>query len=253
MPSLRLEGKLAVVTGGGRGIGAGCALALAGAGAEVVVVSRQRDELGAVVAEIVRRGGHADMAVCDVTDDAAVDDLFDRLTRVDILINNAGTNVPQDFLDVSAPTLDMMLALNVRAAFRVAQVAVRRMMANRPEPERGVIINMSSQLGHVGAPRRTVYCMTKHAIEGFTKALAVELAPHRIRVNAIAPTFVETPLVREILAADPGLRAEALSRIPLGRLGQVGDVMGAAVFLASRAAALITGASLLIDGGWTAR
>jgi NAD(P)-dependent dehydrogenase (short-subunit alcohol dehydrogenase family) len=150
-------------------------------------------------------------------------------------------------VDVSEEHLDQMLALNVRAAFLVAQTAARKMMKTG-----GVIINISSQMGHVGAERRTVYCMTKHAIEGLTKAMAVELAPNNIRVNAIAPTFLETPLTASFFA-DTEFRNWVLSRIPLGRIGRMEEVAGAVVFLASPAASLITGTSLLIDGGWTAR
>jgi NAD(P)-dependent dehydrogenase (short-subunit alcohol dehydrogenase family) len=162
-------------------------------------------------------------------------------------------NIPEPFVEVSESHLDKMLTLNVRAAFLVAQVAVQKMLE---APDRatkgGVIINMSSQMGHVGAERRTVYCMTKHAIEGLTKAMAVELAPHNIRVNAIAPTFLETPMTASFLG-DPAFRNWVMSRIPLGRIGRMEEIAGAIVFLASPAAALITGTSLLIDGGWTAR
>ena len=188
-------------------------------------------------------------AVCDVTDSRQVGEAVDFLEQVDILVNNAGTNVPEPFLEVSEDNLDRMLAVNVKGVFLVAQAAARRMV------ERGAggsIINISSQMGHVGAPRRTVYCATKHAVEGLTKAMAVELAPHKVRVNSVAPTFVETPMTKPLLE-DETLREDTLSRIPLGRLGRVEDVTGAVLFLASPAAGLITGASLLVDGGWTAQ
>jgi NAD(P)-dependent dehydrogenase (short-subunit alcohol dehydrogenase family) len=171
------------------------------------------------------------------------------LEQVDILVNNAGTNVPEPFLEVSEDNLDRMLAVNVKGVFLVAQAAARRMVERG---EGGSIINISSQMGHVGAPRRTVYCATKHAVEGLTKAMAVELAPHKVRVNSVAPTFVETPMTKPLLE-DETLREDTLSRIPLGRLGRVEDVTGAVLFLASPAAGLITGASLLVDGGWTAQ
>lgn len=188
-------------------------------------------------------------AVCDVTDSRQVGEAVDFLEQVDILVNNAGTNVPEPFLEVSEDNLDRMLAVNVKGVFLVAQAAARRMVERG---EGGSIINISSQMGHVGAPRRTVYCATKHAVEGLTKAMAVELAPHKVRVNSVAPTFVETPMTKPLLE-DETLREDTLSRIPLGRLGRVEDVTGAVLFLASPAAGLITGASLLVDGGWTAQ
>jgi NAD(P)-dependent dehydrogenase (short-subunit alcohol dehydrogenase family) len=188
-------------------------------------------------------------AVCDVTDSRQVGEAVDFPEQVDILVNNAGTNVPEPFLEVSEDNLDRMLAVNVKGVFLVAQAAARRMVERG---EGGSIINVSSQMGHVGAPRRTVYCATKHAVEGLTKAMAVELAPHKVRVNSVAPTFVETPMTKPLLE-DETLREDTLSRIPLGRLGRVEDVTGAVLFLASPAAGLITGASLLVDGGWTAQ
>jgi len=178
-----------------------------------------------------------------------VEEAVDFLEQIDILVNNAGTNVPEPFLEVSEENLDRMLAVNVKGVFLVAQAAARRMVERG---EGGSIINISSQMGHVGAPRRTVYCATKHAVEGLTKAMAVELAPHNVRVNSVAPTFVETPMSKPFLEEET-FREDTLSRIPLGRLGQVEDVAGAVLFLASPAAGLITGASLLVDGGWTAQ
>ena len=205
-----------------------------------------------VQSQITSAGGRARVIVCDVTDIHQFGSAVDRLERLDILINNAGTNIPEPFVEVSEEHLDQMLALNVRAAFLVAQTAARKMISHDDVKTGGVIINISSQMGHVGAERRTVYCMTKHAIEGLTKAMAVELAPNNIRVNAIAPTFLETPLTASFFA-DTEFRNWVLSRIPLGRIGRMEEVAGAVVFLASPAASLITGTSLLIDGGWTAR
>ena len=244
--AFRLDGKRALVTG--RGIGRAVALALAAAGAELVLVSRTASELDEVVDEIASGGGNARSLPFDVTQSDAVRDAFAGLERIDILVNNAGLNRPQPFLEVDEPTLDLMLGLNVRAAFVVAQTAARLMVARGS----GVIINMSSQMGHVGSERdRTVYVMTKHALEGLTKAMAVELAPKGVRVVSIAPTFVETPLSKPFLD-DPDTRKWILGRIPLGRVGTVEEVALAVVFLASPAAALVTGSSLLVDGGWTA-
>ena len=248
-PSMRLDGLTALVTGAGRGIGAGLAIALAEAGADIVAVSRTEGELERVAARIRGLGRRAEPAVCDVTDDAQLNVLFAGFSRLDILVNNAGTNVPQDFLEVTVENLDYMLALNVRAAFLVAQAAAKKM---REGGGGGAVVNVSSQLGRVGSLKRTVYCMTKHAIEGLTKAMALDLAPHGIRVNAIGPTFIETPMTRPMLA-DPAFVADVLARIPLGEIGRVDDLMGAVVFLCSPAARLITGASLVVDGGWTAR
>jgi NAD(P)-dependent dehydrogenase (short-subunit alcohol dehydrogenase family) len=246
--AFRLDGKTALVTGAGRGIGRAAALALAAAGAELVLVSRTPAQLDAVAEEIARQGGQARPLPLDVTDNAALRDGFAGLERLDILVNNAGVNRPQPFLEVDEANLDLVLTLNVRAAFLVAQAAARLMVTGGG----GVVINMTSQLGHVGSERdRTVYVMTKHAIEGLTKAMAVELAPKGVRVVAIAPTFIETPLVRPFFD-DPTFREWVLGRIPLGRLGTVEEVASAIVFLASPAASLVTGSSLLVDGGWTA-
>ena len=246
--NIRLDGKTALVTGAGRGIGRATALALAAAGAELILVSRTKSELEEVAGEIDLRGGKARALPLDVTDSAALRDAFAGLERLDILVNNAGLNRPQPFLEVDEATLDQLLTLNVRAAFLVAQAAARLMIANGG----GVIINMSSQMGHVGSDlNRAVYVMTKHAVEGLTKAMAVELAPKGVRVVSIAPTFVQTPLTKPFFD-DPVFRKWVLDRIPLGRLGTVEEVAQAVVFLASPAASLVTGSSLLVDGGWTA-
>jgi NAD(P)-dependent dehydrogenase (short-subunit alcohol dehydrogenase family) len=244
----RLDGKIALVTGAGRGIGRAASVALASAGAKLVLVSRTRSELEEAASEIEASGGEAQPLVLDMTCSEAVRDAIAGLGRLDILVNNAGLNRPQPFLEVDEPTLDLMLGLNVRAAFVAAQAAARPMVAQGA----GVIINVSSQMGHVGSERnRTVYVMTKHALEGLTKAMAVELAPKGVRVVSIAPTFVETPLTRPFFE-DPITRKWILDRIPMGRAGTVEEVANAIVFLASRAAALVTGSSLLADGGWTA-
>jgi NAD(P)-dependent dehydrogenase (short-subunit alcohol dehydrogenase family) len=244
----RLDGRTALVTGAGRGIGRAVALALAAAGAEIVLNSRSRDELETAAAEITAQGGRASVVTFDVTDRAAARAAIAGLPALDVLVNNAGVNRPQPFLEVDDATLDGIVALNLGAAFAVAQAAARRMV----EAGGGVIINMSSQMGHVGSERnRTVYVMTKHGLEGLTKAMAVELAPHGVRVASVAPTFVLTPLTQPFLD-DPDTRKWILDRIPLGRLGTVEEVANAVVFLASPAAALVTGSALLTDGGWTA-
>jgi NAD(P)-dependent dehydrogenase (short-subunit alcohol dehydrogenase family) len=244
-----LEGHLALVTGAGRGIGRGCALALARAGAEVVLVSRSAGELDAVAEEVHSLGGSAQACMCDVTDTSQVQKLFSTVARVDVLVNAAGGNVPEPFVDVSEANLDKVLSLNVRSVFLVSQAAVRLMLERKSG---GAIVTIGSQMGHVGAANRSVYCTTKHAIEGLTKAMAVELAPYGIRVNSVAPTFVETPMTAPFFANER-FRRDVLARIPLGRLGSVDDVAAAVVFLASPKASLITGTSLIVDGGWTAQ
>ncbi len=249
----RLDGKVALVTGAGRGLGRGIALALAAAGAEVVLNSRTPAELDAVAAEIAAAGGTAHPLPFDVTDQgaasAAIAGLARDFGRLDIMVNNAGVNRPQPFLEVDEATLDRLIALNIRALFLNAQAAARRMIE---AGNGGVIVNMSSQMGHVGSElNRTVYVMTKHAVEGLTKAMAAELAPKGVRVVSIAPTFIMTPLTQPFFD-DPAFKKWTLDRIPLGRLGTVDEVAHAVVFLASPAAGLVTGSSLLVDGGWTA-
>jgi NAD(P)-dependent dehydrogenase (short-subunit alcohol dehydrogenase family) len=244
----RFSGLNAVVTGAGRGLGLGIAQALAHEGARVTLVSRTASEVESAAAAIRAAGGSATGRACDVTNADAVAELFTQLSGCDILINNAGGNRPQSFFDVDLVTLDQLLALNVRSMFVVAQAAARRMLAAK----RGAIVHMSSQMGHVGAANRTVYCMTKHAIEGLTKAMAVELAPHGIRVNAIAPTYIETPLTKPFFE-NAEFKADTLRRIPLGRIGTIDEVVAATLFLASPEASLITGTSLLVDGGYTAQ
>jgi len=238
-----LDGRVALVTGAGRGLGRACALALSGAGARIIAVSRTGAELAGLAGEAP---GPVEPWVGDVTGDALLKRI-EALDRLDVLVNNAGTNHPQPFLEVTDEALDGMLDLNVRAAFRVARSAARVMMRG----DGGSIVNMSSQMGHVGSPRRTVYCMTKHGIEGLTKAMAVELGPHGIRVNTVSPTFIETPLTRPFLD-DPKFVEFVTGMIAMKRLGTVDDVAAAVLYLASPASGIVTGTSLRVDGGWTA-
>ena len=250
----RLDGRTALVTGAGRGIGRACALALAQAGAEVWLVARTKDEVEQAAAEIRAAGGRAHAARLDVTQPKSFSQFVDAMPALDVLVNNAGTNIPEPFVEVSEAHLDQLLGLNVRAAFLCAQAAAKKMLEAPDRASRGgVIINMSSQMGHVGAVNRSVYCLTKHALEGLTKAMALELAPRGIRVVSVAPTFIETPMYRKMKEAKPEFAQWVSERIPAGRVGQPEDVAAAVVFAASPAASLITGTSLIVDGGWTAQ
>jgi len=247
-PSFRLDGRDALVAGAGRGIGAAAAVALAQAGAKVTLAARSFDEVDAIGAAIRAEGGDARAIRLDVTESAAVARLVNELGPFDILVNSAGTNRPARIVDTTDEDFDAISAINVRAAFVLAREVARGLIAAK---RTGSIITISSQMGHVGGPLRALYCATKHAVEGMTKALAWELGPNGIRVNTICPTFIETAMTREQLAR-PEFRSYVESKIALGRIGQVEDVMGAVVFLASGASALVTGSALMFDGGWTA-
>jgi NAD(P)-dependent dehydrogenase (short-subunit alcohol dehydrogenase family) len=247
-PSWRLDGRRALVTGAGRGIGMAAAVALAEAGADVTVVARSSDETESVACALRAAGLQATAASLDVTDSRRVAEFVRDTGPYPVLVNNAGTNRPALLTDTPDEDIDLVIELNLKSALRVAREVVRGLIVHRSP---GSIIQISSQMGHVGAPKRTVYCATKHAIEGMTKALACEVGPHGIRVNSVCPTFIATDMTRAQLE-QPEFREHVLGKIALGRLGELSDVMGPIVFLASDAAALITGTSLLVDGGWTA-
>lgn len=247
-PSFRLDNRRALITGAGRGIGAAAAAALADAGAAVTLVSRSAAELESVAKKLRLRGGQARTMVLDVTNAALAKSVLTEEEPFDILVNSAGTNRPALLTETLDEDLDFMLDLNVRSTFLVCRQVARGMVA---QARGGSIVTISSQMGHVGGPRRSVYCATKHAMEGMTKALAWELGPHGIRVNTVCPTFIETAMTAPMLA-DPNFRDYVQSRIALGRVGKLEDVMGAVLFLCSDAAAMVTGSAVMVDGGWTA-
>ncbi len=241
--------KIAAITGASRGIGRACALALAADGFDIALIGRTLESLEAVAAEIQALSHNTFVLQADASSLESLKAALNSLPRLDVLVNNVGTNIPEPFLEVTEAHFDQIFDLNVRSAFFATQIAVQKILEHG---EGGAIINITSQMGHVGAPNRTVYCASKHALEGFTKALAVELAPQKIRVVSVAPTFIETDLTRPMLE-NPDFQNMVVQSIPLGHLGTPEDVAHAVAFLASSKASLITGTSLLVDGGWTAR
>lgn len=247
-PSFRLDGKRAFVPGGSRGIGLGCAVALAEAGAHVVIAARSEAQVDSAVAQMTAAGHSAEGRRLDVSDLDALDAALAEIGRIDVLCNSAGVARHTPSLETRPEDFDLVSGLNMRAAYFMAQKVAKMMKAAGTG---GSIIQISSQMGHVGGQERAVYCGTKHAVEGFNKAMAIELGPDNIRVNSICPTFIKTPLT-EPTFADPEKRAWIDEKIKLPRVGVVEDIMGAVVYLASDASALVTGTSILVDGGWTA-
>jgi NAD(P)-dependent dehydrogenase (short-subunit alcohol dehydrogenase family) len=244
----RLDGKRALVTGGSRGLGLAGGVALAQAGAAVTLAARSAAELHAACGAIRAQGGNADFIVLDVTDPAAVKREIGSRAPFHVLVNSAGMNRPKLLVDTPDEDIDAIFDLNVKAAFYVAREVARGLQAQKLA---GSIINISSQMGHVGSPRRTLYCASKHALEGMSKALAWELGPAGIRVNTLCPTFIDTAFTAAMFE-DPAFRQFVVDRIALGRLGRIEEVMGPIVFLASDASSLMTGSALMLDGGWTA-
>jgi NAD(P)-dependent dehydrogenase (short-subunit alcohol dehydrogenase family) len=250
LQKINLKNKYALVTGAGKGLGRACAIALAEAGATVIAVSRTKSDLDKLERSIKKIKGKTIKIQCDIMDLKKLKDELDKIKIIDILVNNAGTNFPEPFVRVKQESMNYLVDLNLKAAFNMAQLVVKKMLKNKKRP--GSIINMSSQLGHVGMSGRNVYNMTKFGIEGLTKGMGVELAKNNIRVNSVAPTFVETPMVKNFFK-NKKFKKLALSRIPMGKAATESDVATTVCFLASSASSMITGTSILIDGGWTAQ
>ena len=248
-PTFKLNNKRALITGAGRGIGLGASLALAQAGSEIMMVSRTEKELKKINNFLNNEGYSSSYNVLDVTELQETKRFIRDQEPFDILVNNAGTNIPSSLINTEIKDVEHVISLNLKSVINLTKYVVKKMVKKKIS---GSIINVSSIMGHVGSPNRTTYCSTKFAIEGFTKALSLELAQKKIRVNSICPTYIQTPMTKPFLK-DKKFKEYVLSMIPLGRLGKVEDIMGPLVFLASDASSLMTGTSLLIDGGWTAK
>ena len=250
LQKINLKNKYALVTGAGKGLGKACAIALAEAGATVIALSRTTADLNKLEKEIKKTQGKIIKINCDVMNYPDLKSKLSKIRIIDILVNNAGTNIPEPFEKIKQDSMHYMVDLNLKAAFNVAQLVVKKMLKNRKRP--GSIINMSSQLGHVGWINRNIYNMTKFGLEGLTKGMGVELAKKNIRVNTVAPTFVATPMVKKFFK-NKGFKKKVLERIPIGKLATESDIATSVCFLASSASSMITGTSIIIDGGWTAQ
>ena len=253
LKNYNLKNKTAIVTGGGKGLGRACAIALAEAGANLVIISRTKKDLVEVSKKVKKLKIKCKSYVCDITNYNEIKEIINKQPKIDILINNAGNNIPEHFTKVKTKDMEYLVRINTIATFNLAQLCALKMikLKNRKKIG-GAIINMSSQMGHVGGPIRSVYNMTKFGLEGLTKGMSIDLAKYNIRVNTVCPTFVVTPMTRKFLKSKK-FKKEVLGNIPLGRFAELSDIASATVFLASDAASMITGTSLLVDGGWTAK
>ena len=253
LKKINLKNKTALVTGAGKGIGKACAIALAEAGADLIIISRTQKDLNVVSKIIKKFKSKCSSYVCDVTNYNQIKNVIAKQKKIDILVNNAGNNIPEHFTKVKTKNMEYLVKINTIAAFNVAQLCALKMIKLKNRKKIGAsIINMSSQMGHVGGPIRSVYNMNKWGLEGLTKGMAIDLAKYNIRVNAVAPTFVVTPMTKKFLK-NKKFRKETLNNIPLGRFAEMSEIASTVVFLASDAASMIHGTSILVDGGWTAK
>ncbi|MDC3120861.1 SDR family oxidoreductase [Candidatus Pelagibacter sp.] len=250
LQKINLKKKYALVTGAGKGLGRACSIALAEAGATVIGLSRTKSDLDKLEKDIKKVKGKIIKIQCDVMNYQDLKEKLNKVKIIDILVNNAGTNIPEPFEKIKQSSMNYLVDLNLKAAFNVAQLVVKKMSKNKKRP--GSIINMSSQMGHVGMSGRNVYNMTKFGLEGLTKGMGVELAKKNIRVNSVAPTFVETPMVKKFFRNNK-FKKLVLGKIPIGKVATESDIATTVCFLASSASSMITGTSIIIDGGWTAQ
>ena len=252
LKKINLKKKVALVTGAGKGIGKACAIALAEAGADLIIVSRTQKDLDAVSKIIKRFKSKCSSYVCDVTNYSQIKNIINKQKKIDILVNNAGTNIPEHFTKVQKKNMEYLVKINTIATFNIAQLCTLKMLETKNRKKiGGAVINMSSQMAHVGGPIRSVYNMTKAGLEGLTKGMAIDLAKNNIRVNTVCPTFVVTPMTKKFLKSKK-FKNETLKKIPMGKFAELSDVATAVAFLASDSSKMITGTSILVDGGWTA-
>jgi NAD(P)-dependent dehydrogenase (short-subunit alcohol dehydrogenase family) len=253
LKNYNLKNKTAVVTGAGKGLGRACAIALAEAGANLIIISRTKKDLDEVSRVIKKLRSKCKSYVCDITNYSEIKEVINKQAKVDILINNAGNNIPEHFTKVKTKNMEYLVKINTIATFNLAQLCALKMIKSKNRRKiGGAIVNMSSQMGHVGGPIRSVYNMNKWGLEGLTKGMSIDLAKYNIRVNTVCPTFVITPMTKKFLK-NKKFKRETLNNIPLGRFAELSEIASSVVFLASDAASMITGTSLLVDGGWTAK
>ena len=253
LKNYNLKHKTAVVTGEGKGLGRACAIALAEAGANLVIISRTKKDLDEVSRKVKKFKIKCKSFVCDITNYNEIKKIINKQTKIDVLVNNAGNNIPEHFTKVKTKNMEYLVKINTVATFNLAQLCALKMIKSKNRKKiGGAIVNMSSQMGHVGGPFRSVYNMNKWGLEGLTKGMSLDLAKYNIRVNTVCPTFVVTPMTKKFLK-NKKFKRNTLNNIPLGRFAELSEISSAVVFLASDAASMITGTSLLVDGGWTAK
>ena len=253
LKSYNLKNKTAVVTGAGKGLGRACSIALAEAGANLIIISRTQKDLNEVSKKIKKLRVKCKSYVCDITNYNEIKEIINKQQKIDILVNNAGNNIPEHFTKVKTKNMEYLVKINTIATFNLAQLCALKMIKSKNRKKiGGAIVNMSSQMGHVGGPIRSVYNMNKWGLEGLTKGMSLDLAKYNIRVNTVCPTFVITPMTKKFLK-NKKFKRETLNNIPLGRFAELSEVSSAVAFLVSDAASMITGTSLLVDGGWTAK